>query len=274
MNKFELVTDTLYNDKLKKEINIIHVSDIHFNTDMKVSELDKLKEYIISLKGDYLMITGDIIDTPEITKSDKIGELQEFLISLAKDIKIIISLGNHDIKVSSDLLFFDEFNKLDNIYVLNNSEYNDEYIHVVGLTLPYMYYHDHYEDPELLKEVLKENNRLLGKNNKYNILMIHSPIRLPKVLDKIANFDLVLSGHTHNGMVPKLLYFMFPKNRGLVSPNKKLFPEISKGKIINNGTFIIINGAYKKLSLCSGKILSIFNFVYNKSINKIVVRRN
>ena len=44
-------------------------------------------------------------------------------------------------------------------------------------------------------------------------------------------YDLLLSGHTHNGMVPKILNKLLKKNQGIIAPNKKLFPEIARGKI-------------------------------------------
>ena len=36
---------------------------------------------------------------------------------------------------------------------------------------------------------------------------------------------------------------------------------------------LIINGAYTKLSRRSGAIFSNLNFLYNKSVNKIIIRK-
>ena len=46
------------------------------------------------------------------------------------------------------------------------------------------------------------------------------------------NYDLILAGHTHNGMVPDWLNFLFKENSGIVAPNMHFFPEIAKGKIV------------------------------------------
>ena len=115
----------------------------------------------------------------------------------------------------------------------------------------------------------------------YNPKITSSPddIKLTEksVLERLRNFDLILCGHTHNGMVPDFLNFLFKGNMGIISPRKNLFPKIAKGKIekeINNHKItIIINGAITKLSNQSGKILSNLNFIYNKSVNKIIIRK-
>ena len=77
----------------------------------------------------------------------------------------------------------------------------------------------------------------------------------------------------HNGLVPKWLYFIFRGNLGFVGPNNRLFPRIAKGKIVKNGQTIIINGAITKLSKQSGIFFSNINFIYNKSVNKIIIKR-
>ena len=78
-------------------------------------------------------------------------------------------------------------------------------------------------------------------------------------------------------MVPGILKSLFPKNKGLIAPNKTLFPEIAKGKIEvnqdNKKITIIINGAITKLSSKSSKILSKLNIVYPISINKIIITK-
>ena len=64
---------------------------------------------------------------------------------------------------------------------------------------------------------------------------------------------------------------------GIVAPNKDIFPKIARGKLeynINNKNItIIINSAITRLSLRSGKILSKLNFLYNSSVNKIIIRK-
>ena len=284
MNKIKLKTDIVYNNNTKKDLIIIHLSDIHFNINTKQKDLDMIYNEVNKIKPDYIMITGDLIDTPEITKNnDKIKELITFLSNMAKISKIMIAIGNHDVLHQNDYRFFNKLNDLYNIYVLDNTSYQDEYIYVSGFTLPSEYYYNinRSENKEVLLNHLENNKELINKlpRNIPKVALIHSPVRISEneSLKILHEYDLILSGHTHNGMVPDILEFLFKGNVGIISPYKNFFPAIAKGKIErdidNKKITIIINGAYTKLSKKSGKILSKLNFVYNKSINKIIIRK-
>ena len=282
MNKIEIHQDTVYSSKAKKDITLIHLADIHFNINTKDKKLDKIKEEIHKNNPDYIVITGDIIDNPEITKDKvKIKKLLSFLTDIANFTKVIISLGNHDVFIQEDYKFFKNLNELKNIYVLDNDIYLDETIYISGLTLPTNYYYNitHNESKEALIAHLKKYKKLTNNLplSVPKISLIHSPIKLADkdVLTILKEYDLLLSGHTHNGMVPKILDKVFKPNQGIIAPNKRLFPEVARGKIItrlpNKDITLIINGAVTKLSERSAKILSKFNFVYNIDINKIII---
>ncbi len=280
MNKFVTTTDTLYNSKAKKEIVIVHISDIHFSSKIKPIMLDKLQAYILNMEPDYLMITGDTLDKPSITSDKKkIEELISFLTSTAKKVKIFISIGNHDVMTNESFQFFKDLNKLDNIYVLNNTSYQDEFIYVTGFTPSNDYYYNitGTESVDILLENFDNHPEIIKNLPKDlpKVALIHSPIRLSddRVLSKLHEYDLILCGHMHNGLVPKWLYFIFRGNLGFVGPNNRLFPRIAKGKIVKNGQTIIINGAITKLSKQSGIFFSNINFIYNKSVNKIIIKR-
>ena len=282
MNKIKITTDTIHNRNINKDIVIAHISDIHFNTNTNYKNLQKVSQSLKKIKPDYLMITGDTLDDPVVVNNkQKIRELVNFLKNLSNFTKVLISLGNHDILKDSDMNFFNKISKLQNIKVLNNNTYIDDYIYVAGLTLPTSYYYNitKEESTELLLETIDKNHKIINHlpANKFTVLLIHSPIKVvsKEVLAKLEEFDLILSGHTHNGMVPDILNKCFKKNAGIIAPNNELFPSIARGKIekyVNNKKItIIINGGITKLSKKSGKILSNLNFLYNISINKIII---
>jgi len=284
MNKIKKQLDIIYNENTFKDITIIHISDIHFNLNTRKNKLDKIKEEIYKNNPDYVMITGDIIDNPNIINNKlKIKELLVFLTDIGSFTKLLISLGNHDIFSDKDYKFFDKLNDLKNIYVLNNTNYKDEFIYVSGMTLPNKYYYNitKKESTELLLHHLDEHQKLIARipENLPKVSLIHSPINLAKeeVLKKLKEYDLLLSGHTHNGMVPDFLNKFFKGNTGIIAPNKNLFPAIAKGKIEkyvgNKKITIIINGAVTKLSEHSAKMLSKLNFVYNIIKNKIIITK-
>ena len=283
MNKFVTTTDTIYNNSVKDDIIIAHISDIHFSNTISEKMLNSLKKYLIAMEPNYIMITGDVIDYPSITKNKtKIKELITFLTDLGKYTKVLISLGNHDVMAQDSYLFFDSLNEIYNVYILNNTSYKDENIYVSGLTLSNDYYYNitKEESVDILLDNLNNNIKLIENlpRNLPKISLIHSPISLTneKVIDKLHEYDLILCGHTHNGLVPRWLYFLFRNNIGLVGPNNHLFPKVAKGKmeeVVDGKKLpIIINGAITKFSERSGPF-KYLNFLYNRSVNKIIVRK-
>lgn len=282
MNKIEIHKDIIYNSKAKKDITLIHLADIHFNKSTSTKKLDKIKEEIYKNNPDYIVITGDTIDNHEITKDKvRIKKILLFLTDLANFTKVIISLGNHDVYVQEDIKFFKNLNDLKNIYILDNDIYVDETIFISGFTLPTKYYYNITKDEskEILIEHLKKHKKLINNlpTKLPKVSLIHSPIKLTdkEVLSYLNEYDLLLSGHTHSGMVPKILDKFFKANTGIIAPNKKLFPEVARGKIINHipnkDITLIINGGITKLSMHSAKILNKLNFIYNIDINKITI---
>ncbi len=284
MGRIKTKIDTVYNSNAKKDITIVHISDIHFSTNTNVNRLNRISKYINNIKADYIMITGDTLDDPLVIKDDnKIRELVVFLTDIAKNTKVFISLGNHDIVYNNGYIFFNKLNDLYNIYVLNNTSYEDEFIYVAGFTIPTEYYYNisMCESTEVLLDYLSKQDKIINKlpSKKIKISLIHSPIRLTEkeVLKKLHEYDIMLCGHTHGGMVPSIFKFLFKDNYGLISPTKSFFPAVAKGKIekeINNKKItIIINEAITKLSLKAGKILSHLNIFWRISVNKIIIMK-
>ena len=283
MNRIKTKLDIIYNDNVKKDIVIVHISDIHFNINIKSKKLKKLSNYINNIKADYIMITGDILDDARIINNKKkIKELVVFLSDIARNCRVFISLGNHDIFDEDDFAFFNKLNDLYNIYVLNNSSYQDEKIYVSGFTLPTEYYYNIIgdESSKVLFRTLDKNNQMLSKlpKNLPKIGLIHSPIKLAdsEIINKFKEYDLILSGHTHGGMVPAWLGHVF-KNYGIVSPQKKIFQNMMRGRVDRDYNdkklTIIINDAITRLGRYPIGIFSKFNFIYNSSINKIIIRK-
>ncbi len=279
MKNIEIVKNILSSKKLKKDITFIHIGDIHYNETTSTKKLEYIKYAIEDAHPDYIFITGDLLDRPKITKNkEKIKLLVSWLNSLGNIAKVFISLGNHDIILEEDYKFFNKLNDINNIYVLNNQSYEDENVFISGFTLPTNYYYniEKHEDEDALLETLQNNFNLVTNlpKKKYKVALIHSPILLSekKVIEKLKEYDLVLSGHMHNGLIPRILDKIIKKNYGLISPDKRLFAKNTRGKIKTKYYTIIITGGITKLSPSSTKILSKLNGLYPISINKITVK--
>lgn len=279
MKNIEIVKNILSSKKLKKDITFIHIGDIHYNETTSAKKLEYIKYAIEDAHPDYIFITGDLLDRPKITKNkEKIKLLVSWLNSLGNIAKVFISLGNHDIILEEDYKFFNKLNDINNIYVLNNQSYEDENVFISGFTLPTNYYYniEKHEDEDALLETLQNNFNLVTNlpKKKYKVALIHSPILLSekKVIEKLKEYDLILSGHMHNGLIPKILDKIIKNNYGLISPDKRLFAKNTRGKIKTKYYTIIITGGITKLSPSSTKILSKLNGLYPISINKITVK--
>lgn len=279
MKNIEIVKDILSSKKLKKNITFIHIGDIHYNETTSAKKLEYIKYAIEDAHPDYIFITGDLLDRPKITKNkEKIKLLVSWLNSLGNIAKVFISLGNHDIILEEDYKFFNKLNDINNIYVLNNQSYEDENVFISGFTLPTNYYYniEKHEDEDALLETLQNNFNLVTNlpKKKYKVALIHSPILLSekKVIEKLKEYDLILSGHMHNGLIPRILDKIIKNNYGLISPDKRLFAKNTRGKIKTKYYTIIITGGITKLSPSSTKILSKLNGLYPISINKITVK--
>lgn len=279
MKNIEIVKDILSSKKLKKNITFIHIGDIHYNETTSAKKLEYIKYAIEDAHPDYIFITGDLLDRPKITKNkEKIKLLVSWLNSLGNIAKVFISLGNHDIILEEDYKFFNKLNDINNIYVLNNQSYEDENVFISGFTLPTNYYYniEKHEDEDALLETLQNNFNLVTNlpKKKYKVALIHSPILLSekKVVEKLKEYDLILSGHMHNGLIPRILDKIIKNNYGLISPDKRFFAKNTRGKIKTKYYTIIITGGITKLSPSSTKILSKLNGLYPISINKITVK--
>ena len=121
---------------------------------------------------------------------------------------------------------------------------------------------------------IKEIDKNIHMNKRYyNILLCHSPIDVLKkdVLNnskEIRKTNLILSGHMHNGMVPKFLDHK--GNIGFIGPNKIFLPKTARGIVTKYIDYheinLIISGGITKISSENSKFLHKFNNCLNSEI--------
>ncbi len=238
-----------YKIKGNVNINICHISDIHFNKQYNLKIFYGLYEYLKNKKIDYICITGDTLDDAKIIKEKEIKYLIKFINKLSKITKVIISIGNHDESIytkrkaeyKNTSNFFNKL-KSENVIILNNSYYETKDLIFIGYTKSFELYK---KELTKSKEAYREVNKLIKNTNKYQILLSHSSVGM-----KDVNVDLILCGHNHNGLVPTKLEKIF-KHRGIISPSKNFFSKDIRG-FYNNNNIININGGIIKLSYVSG----------------------
>lgn len=184
---------------------IVHISDFHCK-EFGDRESD-LITMIRNANPDLILFTGDSIDDEH--SLDNYCDLITGIYDIAP---IYYVNGNHEYDASAPLAEMKELNEKYQVHDLNDASvvigHNGDSILLSGL------------DFRLTMRGLR-NNIDYANTNMFNILLYHGTDKF----DGIApyNYDLVLSGHTHGGIV------CLPFIGGIISNQKELFPKYDSG---------------------------------------------
>ncbi len=252
----------------KKEFSIVHFSDIHYSKNFNDVKLDNIINKVKELNPSYICITGDLVDNIDVTES-MMMKLESFFMELSKTAKVIVGLGNHDLRKYKDLNnnnWYLKLKEINNVVVLNNSQYVENDICFYGFTPSDKYYEDEYKNSIVLQNEMKKISII---KKEYNVLLVHTPFHLKEepFYELLKDFQLVLCGHTHNGLVPHFI----PGNFGFITPNKKIFGQNVRNSFKNKEISVIISGGITKLSEGTG-ILHKLDCFYKEDINYITIK--
>lgn len=285
---------SINSSKVSREIKIAVFSDLHYSSLFKRRRFKDILDTLIENKPDYICVPGDIVDDAGVLDiNNNYQELIAFFKNLGKIAPTFISIGNHDIKrIMNNRSFYDEKrtfkNKFDclrkdNVILLDNEIYEVDNVRFIGCNLSFSYYYNLNckEDAKILVRDFNKNIRKFN-DDKLNILLCHSPICIlsEEVINNIkllANVDIVLSGHMHNGMVFNIISGIFPKNRGIIAPNKKLYPDNARGikKVMVDGkeVTLVISGGITKISKSAIKVLHFGDYIYKPQMEYLMIKK-
>lgn len=209
----------LKSDKIKSQIKIMQLSDLH------IKQIGKLEREIIKKVNkstfDLLVITGDYIYK---RNEGFFPILNKFLSKLNCRAPIIAILGDEDHKISISGL--KKIIKSNNINILINESQSitikDNSFNIIGVDTPDLKYHN------LLKAM-----KLVDLENGYNIILSHTYDILDSI-SKNMDIDLILAGDTHGGQIN--IPFIGQKLLDLKYDMKYL-----SGKHLINNTILYIN---------------------------------
>ncbi|MCM1054206.1 MAG: metallophosphoesterase [Bacteroides sp.] len=198
---------------------IVQVSDLHNN--LFGEDQHRLIEAIKRESPDMIAITGDLIDSEEMSNSEA------FIHEAVKIAPCYYVNGNHERWTG---LYESRIKPMlleNGVYVLDNEK---TYIERGGARLPVLGVSDRsYGDLER-SAVLNE----LTENEGFTLLLSHRPEQLELYAESGAS--LVLTGHAHGGQV------RIPFTRqGLYAPNQGIFPKYTEGVFKKSGTKMIVS---------------------------------
>ena len=281
----------LVSNKIKKDVTICLITDIHFGKVINKNALDEVINSIQKEKPDYICISGDYIDCINILDDKVIYNMTiTYLKELSKITKVIYTFGNHDIVKkgqnnsrirSIPYNWLNDISKIKNLVILNNKYYHDNNISFIGYVPEENYYTRFYEKQGIL--IHDYPKKINGVNNQeYNILLFHSPVHIFKnttfkLIPELSKIDLILSGHMHNGLVPNFIDRIWKSNRGLVSPYKRFFPKYARGietkKTNDKEISLIVSGGITKVHGLAPKLFRFLKYFYKPEINYITIKK-
>lgn len=243
-NRFMLFTRTEYFCSNQSKIKIVHLSDLHRRSFGKNN--CRLIRKIKSLEPDIIIFSGDLI-TRDCKSFDNAEKLVQ---AISKIAPVFFSLGNHELDMR--IIYPEKYKqfisvlKKNNIHILDNCiesvTINNRIINIAGVSLKYSVYKknnsyknlDKYSADDLISDL-----KITGTSS-INILIAHNPFFAETY--SLLNPDYTLCGHVHGGAVR---IFGIP----LLSPERRLFPNFSKGVFQINNMKLLVSGGLGKLRL-------------------------
>lgn len=198
-----------------KGFKIVHISDIQYGKTTFSNDLDELKEKINLTKPDIVVLTGDLINKEAKLTDDDKKILIDFLSGINAKINKYVVTGDNDI-------LFDDFNvitKNGGFINLDNS-----YDKIYNGNLNYIMIYGMGNDSNV--------NLSVNDENIYKILITHKPDMIDEIVD---NFNLILAGHSLNGLVNLPLIGPIFLEDGAKKYNRSSY-------LINNTKLYISNG--------------------------------
>lgn len=240
-------------------LKLLQITDLHHRRMGKHNCRIVQKAQI--LKPDCIVITGDLISR-DIRNFD---EISCFLKQLREISPVYLCPGNHELDLPQSIwesllkavqqsgcrFLLDE-----TIQLQKNTSCNS--IYLTGAQLVYGVYRDENRKFRHLQQYTAADlEQALGSPQGCTILLAHNPFLMESYVEWGA--DLVLCGHVHGGLV------RLPLVGGLLSPERKFFPEYDKGRYQKKNTQMYVSGGIGKPRLFNPPEI---NLLYLNSVQK------
>lgn len=200
-----------------KELKIIHLSDIHYESGQK--NLAKVSKKINELDADIVFFTGDLFKTNENYTEEDYEYLQDFLTNIEANYYKYAVIGDTDeirLEKYKDLLYKADFKLLDNESTLFFYKDNTP-INIIGLS-------DNFNLEELLTSDVTYDNA---------IVLTHKPDTIQNINNE--KVKAIFSGHSLGGVINMPFYGGLIKKDGAQTYVDKYYFVNNTYLYINNG---------------------------------------
>ena len=215
--------DHVFNRPMK----VIQLSDLHLSSMTDEIWFADMITAVNSQEPDLVILSGDVADGTVSRRSHFVDRLREIKASKG----IVVVPGNHE--------YYIDYHGWMNLYrgmnflVLENGvwsfRYEDVIVDIIGLTDEEARRHDL---PEPRSAVMKRTDQNDGR---IRILVKHRPKDLDIMIVPEYGIRLVLSGHTHGGMIPLLSPLIAFLNSGFCQGKYRIGDSIL---FVSDGTFL------------------------------------
>ncbi len=201
-------------DNLTTEVNIVHLSDVHFGSVRHREIIHKISSKLKELEDncDIAIISGDLADGSSVVEENDFMEFSDV------NMPIVFTPGNHDFYPGIDGVVKACRNA--GLIVLDNDSFEFKGLNIYGLT----YSFDEIETPSCDEIKSKINPECV------NVINYHVPYNWDE-FSKLG-FDIQLSGHTHGGQFHPVIYFswkLFKYNMGLFKNGSGKYLHVTTG---------------------------------------------
>jgi predicted MPP superfamily phosphohydrolase len=199
---------TIRSPKLDRNYRIVQISDVHIGSRQKGFML-RIVNKINSLNPDYIVITGDLIDSSAV-------DIETLESIRALKAPTLFSIGNHE--RYADLPKVIDMAAQLGMITLRQQTFHSQELTFTGI-----------DDADDVNQVACHLPNIAPDTSKFNVLLYHRPVGWESAIEH--GIDLMLSGHTHNGQI-------FPFNL-LV---KQQFPRISGLYVEGSSSLYVSSG--------------------------------
>lgn len=227
-------------ENLGGNVKILHISDCH-----RSNKPWRNRRIISAAKAenpDFIFITGDFVSRTETDFSPAEALLRDLCLVAP----VYMCMGNHEQSFLNDNLgeFFEAVDRTDAKMLVNcgeHAEVKGRKFYICGLMQNYTTYKKDGGYKNLDGFTLSEMQNFLGECPCENTLLLaHNPLFGQIYADWGADFTF--SGHIHGGVVR-----LFGK--GILSPERRLFPQYSKGIYDISGKKLLVSAGIGKLRM-------------------------